>query len=143
MGDCNDCEVKMTEEVEDDEMNVSVGDEEFGIGNSTFNSVAPLDETFESSFEEGADDPAPLTSTPVKDKGKGGRFKVPKPPPSKYFKKCGPCGRYIITERGWKTHERTHRWKGTTNLLLCTFLPCTCCTVWFLHWYVVFQMPLP
>lgn len=116
----------MTEEVAEDEMNVSFGDEEFGIGNSTFNSVAPLDETFESSFEGDVDDPGPQTSTPVKAKGKGGRFKVPKAPPAKYFKRCVPCGRYILTERGWKTHEQTHRWKGTTNLLMCTFPYYTC-----------------
>ncbi|XP_034236667.1 uncharacterized protein LOC117642521 [Thrips palmi] len=107
----------MTEEV-DDEMDVSFGDEEFGIANSTFNSVAPVDDSFESSFEGDIDDPTTCMSTPVKDKekGKGGRFKVPKPPPAKYFKKCGSCGRYILTERGWKTHEQTHRWKDAAAL---------------------------
>lgn len=102
----------------DDDLDCSFGDDEFGIANSTFNSVA-LGESCESSFE--ADNPdeegllpgsraKPITSTPSKPKG--GRFKVPKPPPAKYFQKCSMCGKYIVTERGFRTHMQTHRWKG-------------------------------
>lgn len=111
--------------MDDDDFNVSVGDEEFGIANSTFNSVATLDETLDSSFDVDDPDPVvpvPVSSTPIK-KGKGragSGFKVPKPPPAKYFKKCPLCGRYIVTERGYKTHEQTHRWKGIYLQMFCS-----------------------
>lgn len=106
---------RMAEE-NDDEFDISFGDDEFGLANSTFNSVV-LNETAESSFggaesEADPDDagllPPSSASTPKKT-----RFKKPKLPPPKYFKKCVRCGEYLKTEHGFVKHQKTHRWKGT------------------------------
>lgn len=109
------------EGTEDEDFNVSFGDDEFGVGNSTFKS-AIINESLDSSFdvENHVEEDGLLPGTSTPKKGKKGRtpaFKVPKPPPDVYFRKCALCGKYLIREQGFKQHMQAHKWKGNIVLL--------------------------
>lgn len=114
--------------MEEDDLNFSYGDEEFGVGNSTFNSVI-LNESLDSSFE--VDNAGLTTSTPTKAKKGRNTFKEPKAPPAAFFKKCGLCNKYLKREQGYKQHMKTHKWKGSLFIIINdnssqTAVLCTC-----------------